>query len=303
MDTSKRDGVIYAILAYTLWGFLVLYFKKLESVPSGELLMHRIIWSFAFTLVLIVFLGGVGRVIAIAQNKRHMTYLFLATLFLAANWLIFIWSVKSNRVLDASLGYYINPLVNVVLGLIVFGERLRTWQWAAVSLAGIGVLNAIFNYGQLPWIAISLALCFGIYGMLRKKITVDSQTGLLLETSLLLLPAFLYLTFFTEQSQTSNLLNNSWQLNFWLILAGPVTSVPLLFFNAAAQRLNYGTLGLFQYIAPSILFLMAIVAFGEAFTLAKGLTFVFIWSALVIYSIDSLLHQRRMRQSDQTEIL
>lgn len=293
-DVTKNAGPLYAVLAYGIWGFLPVYFKQIANVSADEILMHRIIWSFVFTVALIIVVKGVDKVKAVLKQPKYLIILFFSSGLIATNWGLYIWAVNNDRILESSLGYYINPIVNVLLGMLVLGERLRNVQWAAVVLAATGVTLEIINFGSIPWVALTLAFSFGTYGLLRKMVPVDAQTGLLLETTILLLPALVYIVFFI-QSDTSNLMNNSWQLNSLLLLAGPVTSIPLMFFAAAAQRLNYSTLGFFQYIAPSLLFLLAVTLYNEPLTTQKMITFIFIWVALAIFSIDAYRWQKRIQ--------
>ena len=221
-----------------------------------------------------------------------MLYLLATAVLVGTNWLIFIWAIHANKMLDASLGYYINPLFNVLLGMLFLGERLRKLQWLAVTLAACGVLVQLLIFGSVPLIAIVLATTFGLYGLLRKKVSVDAKTGLFIETVVMLPAALIYLLFITD-TPTSNLLNNTWQLNTLLVSAGIITTLPLLCFTGAATRLKLSTLGFFQYIGPSLMFLLATLIYGEAFTLDKAITFAFIWSALLIFSIDGLRSNRQ----------
>lgn len=225
-----------------------------------------------------------------------MLYLVTTAILVGANWLIFIWAVNANHMLDASLGYYINPLINVLLGMLFLGERLRKLQWFAVTLAACGVLVQLIVFGSVPIVAIALAFSFGFYGLLRKKVSVDAQTGLFIETLVMLPAAAIYLLFIAA-TPTSNMLANPSQLNLLLIAAGVVTTLPLLCFTGAATRLKLSTLGFFQYIGPSLMFLLAVLIYGEAFTSDKALTFAFIWGALVVFSFDGLRYRRNNRKT------
>jgi chloramphenicol-sensitive protein RarD len=215
-----------------------------------------------------------------------------------ANWLIFIWAVNSNHMLDASLGYYINPLINVLLGMLFLGERLRKLQWFAVALAAIGVLIQLVAFGSVPIVAIALAFSFGFYGLLRKKVSLEAQTGLFIETLVMLPLAATYLLFIAD-SPTSDFSMNPMQLNLLLVAAGVITTIPLLCFTGAATRLKLSTLGFFQYIGPSLMFLLAVLIYGEAFTSDKAITFAFIWGALVIFSFDGLRNNRKNKRAKQ----
>ncbi len=295
---QARQGVLFAIGAYTMWGIAPIYFKAVGQVAPIEILAHRVIWSFVLLAVLLHLGHAWGRVSVMLRDKRTMLYLVSTALLVGVNWLIFIWAINSNHMLDASLGYYINPLLNVVLGMVFLGERLRKFQWFAVALATSGVMVQLIAFGSVPVIAIALALSFGFYGLLRKKVSVDAQTGLFVETLVMLPAALIYLFGFAD-SATSDLLANSSQLNLLLICAGIVTTLPLLCFTGAATRLKLSTLGFFQYIGPSLMFLLAVLVYGEQFSVDKALTFGFIWSSLVIFSVDGLRQNRKVRRQSQ----
>lgn len=293
-----RQGILLAIGAYTMWGIAPIYFKSLSEVSPLEILSHRVVWSF-FLLAFLLHLGRSWRNVRdTLTSKPKMTYLVATSLLVGANWLIFIWAVNANHMLDASLGYYINPLINVVLGMIFLGERLRKLQWFAVGLAAIGVLIQIVAFGSIPVVAIALAFSFGFYGLLRKKVSLEAQTGLFIETLVMLPAAAVYLLFIAD-SATSDLAANPMTLNLLLIAAGIVTTLPLLCFTGAATRLKLSTLGFFQYIGPSLMFLLAVLIYGEAFTTDKAITFAFIWGALVIFSFDGLRHNKKSKRTQQ----
>ncbi|TRY33954.1 EamA family transporter RarD [Aliiglaciecola sp. M165] len=284
-DKTIKAGVLFALAAYGMWGFAPMYFKLLMELPAPEILVHRIVWSVAVLVLLVWTMGQKNKVIDALKNSRVLLILLASGLLLAANWLLFIWAINNDHLLDASLGYYINPLLNVFLGRIFLAEKLRRMQKLAVGLAVFGVLVLIFSYGQVPWIALILAVSFGIYGLLRKQVAVDSLPGLLIETVMMLPFALVYWVFFT--SELSNLFNNEMTLNLLLIGAGIVTTAPLLCFTAAARRIRYSTLGFFQYIGPSIMFLLAVFLYGEPLHEARLMTFGFVWCALLLFSADS----------------
>ncbi|MEZ9710776.1 EamA family transporter RarD [Vibrio breoganii] len=290
-----RQGVIFAIMAYTMWGIAPIYFKALSSVPAIEILMHRIIWSFFLLAGLIHFGQGWRSFQEILKSKTKLVYLITTSLLIGVNWLIFIWAVNSNHMLEASLGYYINPIINVMLGMVFLSERLRPVQWIAVALAFCGVVIELIAFGSIPYISFALACSFGGYGLLRKKVNLDAQTGLFVETLLLLPLAVIYWAFFTN-SDTSNMFNNSWDLNTLLLLAGAITTAPLLCFTGAATRIKLSTLGFFQYIGPSLMFILAITVYGEHFSINKAVTFLFIWAALVVFSFDGIKNARSNRK-------
>lgn len=292
----SRQGVLLAIGAYTMWGIAPIYFKSIAEVSPLEILSHRVIWSF-FLLAALLHFGRHWRSVRdIIKNKTKMMFLVSTAILVGANWLIFIWAVNSNHMLDASLGYYINPLINVLLGMVFLGERLRKLQWFAVVLAACGVLVQLIVFGSVPVVAIALAMSFGCYGLLRKKVSVEAQTGLFIETLVMLPAAAIYLLFIAS-SPTSNMIDNPMQLNTLLIAAGVITTLPLLCFTGAATRLKLSTLGFFQYIGPSLMFLLAVLIYGEPFTSDKAITFAFIWGALVVFSFDGLRNNRKSRKA------
>jgi len=294
-QARSKQGILLAIAAYTMWGIAPIYFKSITEVAALEILCHRIIWSFVFLAFLLHFSKRWKVVIQVLSNKTSMFFLCITSVLVASNWLIFIWAVNADHMMDASLGYYINPLFNVLLGLFFLGERLRKLQWFAVLLAFIGVGIQIIAFGKIPVIALALATTFGCYGLLRKKINLDAQTGLFIETMIVLPAALIYLIFIAA-SPTSNLFTNDSTLNSLLFAAGIITTLPLLCFNGAATRIMLSTLGFFQYIGPSFMFLLAVFVYHEPFSTDKAITFAFIWSALVIFSLDGLKSASRNRK-------
>lgn len=289
----SRQGVLLAIGAYTMWGIAPIYFKAIGAVSALEILSHRVVWSFFLLAALLHFGRSWRSVRDVMTNKSKMLYLITTSLLVGSNWLIFIWAVNANHMLDASLGYYINPLLNVVLGMLFLGERLRKLQWVAVALAAIGVTIQLVVFGSVPVVAIALATTFGFYGLLRKKVALDAQTGLFIETLVMLPAAAIYLLFIAD-SATSNMATNPTSLNILLVAAGVITTLPLLCFTGAATRLKLSTLGFFQYIGPSLMLLLAVWVYGEAFTSDKAITFAFIWGALVLFSFDGLTYKRKL---------
>ena len=289
---SQRQGVIYALCAYTLWGLAPIYFKTIAAVPAAEILTHRMIWSCALLMVLTLLARQWHKVQAVLRQPKVLLTLAFTSVTVGGNWLLFIWAINNGHMLDASLGYYINPLFNVLLGMLFLSEKLRRLQWWAVGLAVIGVAIQLIAFGSLPWIALVLASSFAVYGLIRKKLALDALTGLLIETLIMLPPAAIYLWGFAD-SPTSHLTQNDWHLNLLLIAAGAVTTAPLLCFTAAATRLKLSTLGFFQYIGPSLMFILAVTLYGEALALDKMITFACIWSALVLFTLDGLRNGRQ----------
>lgn len=294
-NTQTQRGVILALAAYTMWGIAPIYFKSLQHVSAPEILSHRVIWSFVFLALLLMVSKGWGQVRAVLGRPKVVMLLLATSLLVGGNWLIFIWAVNNNYMLDASLGYFINPLFNVLLGMFFLGERLRPLQWVAVALAATGVAVQLIQFGSLPWIALALATSFGLYGLLRKKVNLDAATGLFMETSLLL-PLALGYVFLFANSPTSDWTTNATSTNLLLMAAGIVTTLPLLCFTGAATKLKLSTLGFFQYIGPSLMFLLAITVYDESFTADKGYTFAFIWAALLIFSIEGLRNHRSQKK-------
>ncbi len=292
-DKSVKAGVLFAIAAYSMWGVAPMYFKLIAQIPAAEILVHRIVWSVLVLVMLVLAAGHINKVRDALGNKRVLQVLLISGLLLAGNWWLFIWAVNNDHLLDASLGYYINPLLNVFLGRIFLGEKLRPLQQFAVVMAIVGVSILIFSYGQVPWIALILAGSFGVYGLLRKQVAVDSLPGLLIESCMMLPFAIIY--WFLYASDASNMFTNDWSLNLILIGAGIVTTAPLLCFTAAARRIMYSTLGFFQYIGPSIMFVLAVFLYAEPLSDARLITFAFVWLALAIFSADSL-HAYRMNK-------
>ncbi|BCU53573.1 MULTISPECIES: EamA family transporter RarD [Enterobacter] len=296
MDAKQtRQGVLLALAAYFIWGIAPAYFKLIDFVPASEILTHRIIWSFFFMVALISVSRQWSQLKRLLSQPKKILLLALSAVLIGGNWLLFIWSVNSHHMLEASLGYFINPLVNIVLGMIFLGERFRRMQWLAVLLAACGVLVQLWTFGSLPIIALGLAFSFAFYGLVRKKIAVDAQTGMLIET-LWLLPVAAIWLFGIADTTTSHMTQNPWSLNLMLMAAGVVTTIPLLCFTGAATRLRLSTLGFFQYIGPTLMFLLAVLFYGEIPGADKMVTFGFIWVALAVFVMDALYTQRRVRK-------
>ncbi|HEY3982863.1 EamA family transporter RarD [Cedecea sp.] len=295
MDPKQtRQGILLALTAYFIWGIAPVYFKFIHYVPATEILTHRVIWSFFFMLALITVCRQWPLVKRACQNRKKILTLALSAVLIGGNWLLYIWAVNNHHMLEASLGYFINPLVNVVLGMLFLAERFRRMQWLAVLLATCGVLVQLWTFGSLPVIGLGLAFSFAFYGLLRKKIAVDAQTGMLFETLWLLPIAGIYL-FGIADSTTSHMGLNPWSLNLMLIAAGIITTVPLLCFTAAATRLRLSTLGFFQYLGPTLMFLLAVTLYDEVVTEDKLITFGFIWAALALFIADAIYTQRRTK--------
>ncbi len=282
-----RKGVAYGVAAYGMWGLIPIYFKALSGVPALEILAHRIVWSVVLLVPLVLLRGQWSEFRRVISSKKTLATLVLTTVLIAVNWYLFIWAVEHDRVLEASLGYFINPLINVMLGMVFLGEKLSRPAAAAVVLAGLGVTVQVVMVGELPWIALALAFSFGLYGLLRKTAAVGAVVGLAVETSFLMLPAVGYLVWLRR---TGGLYLGSGEpsIDFLLVLAGAVTAVPLLCFTSAARLLPLTTLGFLQYLAPSGQFLLAVLAYGEVLNPGRIITFICIWLALAIFTADQV---------------
>ena len=294
MTPSLRLGFFSALAAYTLWGGLPLYFRALGHILPQEMLAHRILWALPTALIFIT-LASRWKEMKAALTRRRLFYLGISALLIGVNWLVYIWAVSEERVTEASLGYFINPLVSVLLGMVFFGERLRLAQWAAIGIATIGVVILTVDLGRLPWIALVLCFSFATYGAVRKKITVDGRVGFAVETAILFPVALIWLVWF-QQTPDGRWLGTGGADTWLLPLAGPITAVPLILFAIAAKRLKLSTIGMMQYIAPTLQFLIAIFIFREPFGLTKGLAFAFIWAALAVFTADSVLGDRKARR-------
>jgi chloramphenicol-sensitive protein RarD len=289
---ADRAGLFLGIAAYGMWGVLPLYLHLLQGVPALQVLSHRVLWSLLLLAVIVVALRRI-RSIAAAARGRTLLLLIGSAALIAINWLVYIWAVQHEHVLDASLGYFINPLVNVALGMLVLGERLRRWQGVAIGLAALGVLLLTLHGGGALWIPLALALSFGGYGLLRKVAAIDALGGLTVETLLLGPPALAVLLWANHTGTAA--FGGSTRIDLLLIAAGVVTATPLLLFAAAAKRLPYATMGLLQYIAPTLQFLEAVWLFGEPVLPVHLATFALIWSGCALYAWDSLRAYRVSR--------
>lgn len=286
-----RAGVAYGVAAYGLWGIFPLYFKAIKTVPTLEVLAHRVIWSLAFLVVLMLWRHNWPAARQALRSRQTLLILCATTLLIGGNWLVFIWAVANGHVLQASLGYFVNPLVNVLLGLLFLRERLRRGQTISVLLAAVGVGYLTLKLGQFPYLALFLALTFGSYGLLRKIVKVEAMAGLTVETALLAPAAIAFLGYQMYHGQAV-FGAGSLTLNLPLLSAGFVTAIPLLWFTEAARRLRLATLGFLQYLSPTGHFLCAVVIFGEPFSSTHLIAFGFIWTALAIYSIEAAVYSR-----------
>jgi len=288
---NKTRGLFSAIAAFLIWGFLPLYWKLLKVVPAFEILIHRIIWSTIFLFIIILFQKRVKEFLS-AFKLKNLKISILSGLFVGGNWLLYIWAVNNNYVIESSLGYYINPLISVLIGKIFFKETLARTQIAAILIATFGVLILTFGYGRFPWIAVTLSLSFAIYGALRKISNLGPIMGLQVETILLVIPAGLYFLYLSNNNNNNFLILNTYY-KFLIIGAGIVTSTPLLLFAQAVRNINLSTVGMLQYIGPTINFLLGVFIFKEEFSIYHLFAFILIWTAVALFSSTSILVEYR----------
>ena len=287
--TEAQIGIGYALLAFSAWGFIPIYWKLLNTVPSMEILTHRMVWSVFFLLGLLAVQKRLGEFRELFHSPKYIFILLGTATLLGGNWFVYIYGVNTNQVIETSLGYFISPLLVILLGAVFLRERLNIWQVVAVGFAALGVLNFLWEFDSLPWIALSLAFTFSFYGLLRKMIPVKPLVGLLMET-VLLAPFAAVMIVVWNVDGTGNI-GGDWRIVIFLVGAGVVTSLPLLWFTNAGKRLRYTTLGFIQYMTPSIQLLIGVYLFHEPFTSTHSITFGLIWAGLVIFSINSLFVQ------------
>ena len=302
MERGNTLGIIYTLGAYILWGILPIYWKLIDEVPALEILAHRVIWSFVFVLMIVVILKRkILKNFFQVQMSQKKTWigLFLASLFISINWFTYIYAVNTNHIVEASLGYYINPLIAVLLGVFVLREKVNKVQAISFVLAGIGVLYMTISVGKIPWISLILALSFGFYGLSKKLIKVDSILGLLLETLFILPFALLFLGYLGVNNQQS-FSTGALTSDLLLIGSGVATAIPLLWFGIGAQKIPLYLVGFLQYISPTISLILGVVLYGESFTVDHLITFACIWIAIAMFSganIRQVIHKRKMSKA------
>ena len=279
-----------AIGAYGLWGIFPIYWKQLQQVPATEIIGHRIVWSLVFAFGMVVFKKRFRLMLQTIRNPRMVLIYGIAAAVLTVNWTTYVWGINAGYIVETSLGYFINPLVSVLLGVIFFRERLRVLQWAAIALAAVGVGYLTVRYGSLPWIALVLAFSFGTYGLIKKSAPLEALEGLSLELCLLFIPAMLYLLYL--ESRGVGTFGHVDLSSLLLALGGIVTAAPLLMFAGAARRIPLSMVGILQYIAPTLQFSIGVWVYGEEFSRTRFTGFCFIWAALLIYTVEGL-HARR----------
>jgi chloramphenicol-sensitive protein RarD len=287
-------GVLYSLACYIAWGFLPIYWKFLSALPGLETTSHRVLWS---AVVAALILAGqrnwhwLGQVVR--QPRVMLTFAATAMLILA-NWLIYIYAINNDQIVESSLGYFINPLVNVLLGIIFLRERPRAWQWIAIAVATVGVVYLTIDYGRLPWVALGLAGSFAFYALLKKTATLPALEGLFLETTFLAIPLTVYL-FSLEQNGQGTFGHGDWQTTTLLVMSGPLTALPLLLFSAGAKRVSMTLLGILQYVAPTMQFIIGIALYHEPFSQSQLIGFSFIWVALALFTLESTAERRRLQ--------
>jgi chloramphenicol-sensitive protein RarD len=299
-EQTSREGVIYGVAAYLLWGAFPLFFHLLEPAGPVEILAHRIVWSLAAVAVVLVAVRGWASLKAVVRDRRRFLLIATAAVLIAVNWGVFIYAVNSGHVIESSLGYFINPLVSVAFGVLVFREHLRPWQIAALSLGAFAVLVLTLDYGRPPWIALTLALSFGSYGLVKKLAGVGAAESLALETLILLLPALVFLAVLEASGQGTFTTEGTGHA-LLLVACGPVTAVPLLLFAASVTRVPLSLVGLLQYLVPVLQLLCGLLAFGEHMPPTRWIGFGLVWVALGVLSADGLRAAKRRRSAPEPE--
>jgi len=297
LSRESRSGLIAGVAAFATWGLIPVYWKLLSNLPALEILAHRFVWTTVFLIGLLSFQQRWPEVREATRSRRALLYCFASGLAISVNWLFFIWAVNVGRVIETSLGYFMTPLVNVLFGALFLRERLTRWQLVSVLLALVGVLNLTLGYGKFPWLAITLCISFGLYGLLRKKSGVRPIPGLFLETTLLTPLAAGYLIYLLRTGHSA-LGSASWSFILLLISTGIVTGLPLVWFGHAARHLRLTTVGFLQYLSPSCSFFLGVFLYHELFTRAHLITFIFIWVALVTFTAEAIWRWRSGRDEE-----
>jgi chloramphenicol-sensitive protein RarD len=298
---EKNKGILYAIGAYIFWGLFPIYWKQLESIDALQLIGHRIGWSFILLILFVLVTSQWKKFRSLAFNGKTIRIYLIAAVLITINWYTYVWAVTHNYVVETSLGYYINPLFSVLLGVIIFRERLRPVQWLPIALAAIGVIYLTFTYGSLPWIALALAFSFGLYGLVKKTAPLNSLYGLTLETGLVFVPAIAYLLFCEVTGQGAFLHSTPLQ-NWMMVGAGLVTTIPLLLFSAAVPRVPLTTIGVLQYINPTMQFLLGVLVYKEPFTQHSLIGFGLVWAGLILFWAEGLFARRNIAPEPAPEI-
>ena len=289
---AQDRGIWYGIGAYSIWGLFPIYWKLIEFVPAGQIIAHRIVWSFLLLVLVRAVTARRQRVEPLLASRRVVGLYTAAAMLIAVNWFVYVWAVNHGFILETSLGYFITPLVNVLLGVVILRERLRRLQWVAIALAATGVGYLALVYGDVPWIAIGLAVTFGTYGLVKKKAPLGSVAGLTLETGLLVLPALVYLAV-AETGGAGPFLQAAGSTKALIAAAGPVTTLPLVLFAAAVQRIPLSMIGILQFIAPTIQFFLGVLVYKEPFNHQQLVAFAFVWAAVLVFGSESIVASRR----------
>ena len=293
MSPDQRFGFMSGLGAYFMWGLLPLYLKLLDHIAPTDILAHRVVWSVPTGALLLIVAGRFHEIFAMLWRPSTL-WLVLSSALIAGNWLTYIWAVTNDRIIEASLGYFLNPLVNVAIGAVFLSEKLRRLQWFAVSIAAIAVIVETIALGRLPWVSLILCFSFATYGYIRRQVQVDGRVGLTLEVLFLLPVALIWLAIVAQQG--GSLIGGSIPNLLMLMLAGPATAFPLILFALAAKRLKFSTIGIMQYLGPTMQFLLAL-AFGETLTSLRLVTFSLILVAVILFSLDAYGHDRHLRRS------
>ncbi|ATW23907.1 EamA family transporter RarD [Candidatus Formimonas warabiya] len=293
LNQDQKLGIRYALAAYGAWGLLPVYWKVISAVPAVQILAHRIFWSFIFVGGLLIAQKGHHSVMHVIRTPKYMLCFLASSLLLTTNWGVYIWANNHNHMIETSLGYFINPLVSILLGMIFLKEKIEFWQIVAVLLAGTGVSYMVFEYGKFPWIALILALTFGFYSLIRKVVPVESLTGLFIETSVMTPIAFIYLIVLGAEGKEM-FFSAGLKISLLLIFAGVITAYPLMWLVNGAKRLPLKTIGFCQYLAPSLMLVIGVIIYQEPFTEMHRISFSFIWSALLIYSLSTASFMQKL---------
>ena len=293
--SKNKLGLLFGVSAYSLWGAFPLYWPLLEPANPLEIVSHRAVWTLVFCFIVLAATKALKSTLVTLKRPTVAVKLFLSSLLISINWLVYIWATNNEHVVEASLGYYINPLIIIGFGVIFLKEKMRPLQWAAVSIATIGVLVLTFDYGRLPWIALALALSWGSYGLIKKQLGLGALEGLAIET---FISSFFYLAYLIYiGNQGTGQFGHSWGLTALLISAGAVTAIPLLLFNGSTNRLPFTTIGLLQYITPTLQFSIGVWVLNEDMPTARWIGFLIIWAALVTLAIDLIKSSRTVNNS------
>lgn len=290
-NVDTPQGLAFAISAYVLWGFLPLYLKAVSHIPAAEVVAHRVLWSVPLAGVLLILLGRTKDLKVALRTPRMLAMGCVTAALISVNWGIYVWAIANDNAIDAALGYYINPLFSIALGALLLGERLNRAQLVAIAFAGAGVLVLIFESGSVPWVALSLTLSWGFYAFFKKSLPIGPNQGFLLEVLILTIPALGYLAYLTSQGGSS--FGANWTDTALLMGCGVVTAVPLILYANGAKLLRLSTVGILQYIAPSMIFLNAVFVFGEEVDRGRMIAFPLIWAGLVVYSMAMIRGMRR----------